>query len=227
MRQVSVFWLEVASAFALIAHKICLDKCQNRAHNTTMNPALETPNFVTEHLMRFSGERYDKLWQLGVLSSDDRIELLDGQIVRKPEVNSAHWHTLLKLHGLLYTQFSARALVANQSTIRLPQDGRPDPDIVLVRPDLPRSSLPEPEDIFLVIEVADSTLDRDRNYKLPLYARDFVPEYWILDIEHRQLEVYRKPKFGRYLSGFTLQGDTPAQSLAFPNDDIAWYLSLD
>jgi Putative restriction endonuclease len=66
------------------------------------------------------------------------------------------------LHKLLLLQFGTRALVANQSTIRLPQDGRSDPDIILVRPDLPRNDIPEPSDIFLVIEVADSTLERDR-----------------------------------------------------------------
>jgi Uma2 family endonuclease len=75
----------------------------------------------------------------------------------------------------------------------------------------------------LLIEVADSTLERDRQYKLPLYARDNILEYWILDIEHQQLEVYRDPQFDRYLTSFTLQANQDAACLAFPDDFVAWY----
>jgi Uma2 family endonuclease len=183
----------------------------------------DVPKHGIPELLRFSGQRYDQLWRLGVLSNEDRIELLDGQIVRKPEVNSAHWHTLYELHKMLLLQLGARALVANQSTIRLPQDGRPDPDIVLVRLDLPRQDIPEPSDIYLLIEVVDSTLERDRQYKLPLYARDNILEYWIVDIENKQLEVYRDPQFERYLTSFTLQANQDAACLAFPDDFVAWY----
>jgi Uma2 family endonuclease len=186
----------------------------------------DIPKIGMPELMRFSGARYDQLWQLGVFNNDDRIELLDDQIVRKPEVNSARWHTLYELHKMLLLQLGTRAVVANQSAIRLPQDGRPDPDIVLVRSDLPRQDIPEPSDIYLLIEVADSTLERDRQYKLPLYARDGILEYWIVDIENQQLEVYRDPQFDRYLTSFALKVGQDAVCLAFPDDLVAWYRCL-
>jgi Uma2 family endonuclease len=176
-------------------------------------------------LLHFSGERYDQLWALGVLTSDDRVELLDGQIVRKPEVNSSHWHALHELHKYLLLLFGPRALVANQSTIRLPQDGRPDPDIMLIRPDLPRDRVPGPEDTYLVIEIADTTLDRDRTHKLPLYARDGIQEYWILDLEHQQLEMYRAPDGDQYASKTTLKTGQAARCLEFPNDSIEWWVN--
>jgi Uma2 family endonuclease len=173
-------------------------------------------------LFRFSAERYDDLWQRGLLSSDDRIELLDGQIVRKPDVNPPHLYTLHDLHKRLQQQFEARALVLNQSTIYLPQDGRPDPDITLVRSDVPRMRLPLPEDIHLVIEVADTTLTRDREFKLPLYARDNIQEYWIVNLEENQLEVYREPNGMRYATTLTVRNGMPMACLASPDDLIVW-----
>jgi Uma2 family endonuclease len=173
-------------------------------------------------LFRFSAVRYDDLWQRGLLSSDDRVELLDGQIVRKPDVNPPHLYTLHDLHKRLQQQFETRALVLNQSTIYLPQDGRPDPDIALVRSDVPRTRLPMPEDIHLVIEVADSTITRDREFKLPLYARDNITEYWIVNLEESQLEVYREPQGTRYATSFTVRQGQSVACLAFPNDLINW-----
>ncbi len=193
-----------------------------------MTALLESPRKPQAQLelMRFSGEQFDQLWQIGFLSSDDRVELLDGQIVRKPEVNSTHYYALLELHKRLMYQFDTQAIVVNQGTIQLPHDGRPDPDIVLAHREVPRTRVPLPEDIYLLIEVAESTIHRDRSIKLPLYARDLVCEYWILNLEAKQLEVYRNPSEERYLTSFTLEVGQLATCLAFPNDQIDWFSSL-
>jgi Uma2 family endonuclease len=173
-------------------------------------------------LFRFSAERYDDLWQRGLLTSDDRVELLDGQIVRKPDVNPLHLYALHDLHKRIQEQFKTRALALNQSTIYLPQDGRPDPDVALVRTDVPRTRLPMPEDIHLIIEVAHSTVTRDRELKLPLYARDNIQEYWIVNLEENQLEVYREPNGMRYATTLTVRDGKPMACLAFPDDLIVW-----
>ena len=112
----------------------------------------------------------------------------------------------------------------NQSTIFLPQDGRPDPDIALIRLETPRDRLPLPEDIYLLIEVADSTLARDRETKLALYARDGILEYWIINLEQDQLEVYREPDGTRYASAssFTVKDGAATACLALPDDLIDW-----
>ncbi len=185
-------------------------------------PLLESIRFSPLELMRFSGERYDELWRLGLITSDDRVELLNGQIVRKPEMNPPHLYTLSDLHTRILFQFYNRAVVLNQSTIFLPQDGRPDPDIALLKLGTPRDRLPLPEDIDLIIEVSDSTVARDRETKLALYARDNIIEYWIVNLAQRQLEVYRQPDGLRYGSSFTVKDGSPTACLAFPNDLIAW-----
>jgi Uma2 family endonuclease len=173
-------------------------------------------------LMRFSGERYDELCKSGFITSDDRVELLDGQIVRKPEMNPPHLYSLLELHTRMILQFHSRAWVSSQTTIRLPQDGRPDPDITVFKHETPKDRLPLPDDIYLLIEVSDSTLTRDRETKLELYARDGIVEYWIINLEQHQLEVYRDPDGTRYASSFTVKNATPTPCLAFPDDPIQW-----
>ena len=177
--------------------------------------------------MRFSGVQYDQLWEIGFLTSDDRVELLDGQIVRKPEVNSPHYYAPADFHKRLLFQFNNRAMVVNQGTIQLPQDGRPDPDIVLADQEIPRYRVPLPEEIFLLIEVSDSTLYRDQNTKLALYARDNIIEYWILNLEEKQLEIYRDPQGETYQTKLILQVGQMASCSAFPDDQIDWFSSLE
>ena len=173
-------------------------------------------------LMRFTGERYDELWTRGFITSDDRVELLDCQIVRKPEATPRHIYALSDLYARLIVQFKTRATVLSQSTIFLPRDGRPDPDIALIRSGTPRDRLPLPQDIHLLIEVSDSTLARDRETKLALYARDGILEYWIVNLEQDQLEVYREPDGTRYATSFTVKDGAATACLAFPTDPIDW-----
>lgn len=189
---------------------------------TGMTAFMEQPKGIGLETMRFSGERYDELWARGLLTSDDCVELLDGQIVRKPEVNPRHLYSLSDLHTRLLLQFHTRVRVLNQSTIFLPQDGRPDPDIALIRSGTPRDRLPLPEDIHLLIEVSDSTLARDRETKLALYARDNITEYWIVNLEQNQLEVYREPDGIRYATSFTVKDGAATACVAFPTDPIDW-----
>ena len=142
-----------------------------------MTAFLEPDKRTALELMRFTGARYAERWAHGLMTSDDRVELLDGVIVRKPEATPRHIYGLSDLYTRLLLQFQTRATVLNQSTIVLPQDGRPDPDIALIRSGTPRDRLPLPEDIHLLIEVSDSKLARDRETKLALYARDGITEY--------------------------------------------------
>jgi Uma2 family endonuclease len=172
--------------------------------------------------MRFSGAQYDKLWKIGFLTSDDRVELLDGHLIVKPETTPKHIYALLELYQNVMMLFQNRAVTLCQSTIQLPADSRPDPDIALLKLETPRDRLPLPEDIYLVIEVSDSTLARDRDVKLELYARDSITEYWIVNLEQNQLEVYRDPEGTRYATSFTVKNAVPTACLAFPDDPIHW-----
>jgi Uma2 family endonuclease len=185
-------------------------------------PQTKTATEAPLELMRFSGEQYDQLWKIGFITSDDRVELLNGQIVRKPEMNPPHLYSVKRVYDRINRQFENRAVTIAQSTIRLPQDGRPDPDITLFKLETPEDRLPLPDDIYLLIEVSDSTLTRDRETKLELYARDGITEYWIVNLEQQQLEVYREPDGTRYATSFTVKNAVPTACLAFPDDPIQW-----
>jgi Uma2 family endonuclease len=190
-----------------------------------MTVSLENTKLHREELelFRFTAERFDWLVAQGFITSEDRVELLDGQIVRKPDVNPPHLYRVKDMYDRVFSQFRERAVAICQSTIQLPKDGRPDPDVALLRLDTPRSRLPLPEDIHLLIEVADTSLGRDRDFKLPLYARDGIKEYWIVNLEQNHLEVYRDPDGDRYATSFTLRDARPAACLDFPEDPIDWF----
>ena len=187
-----------------------------------MTAFLEPDKRVALELMRFAGARYDQWWAHGVITSDDRVELLDGVIVRKLETTPRHIYALSDFYAQLVLQFQPRATVLSQGTIFLPQDRRPDPDIALIQLETPRDRLPLPEDIYLLIEVSDSSLARDRETKLALYARDHILEYWIVNLEQDQLEVYREPDGTRYARSFTVKDGAATACLAFPTDLIDW-----
>jgi len=187
-----------------------------------MTAFLEPDKRAALELMRFTGTRYDEWWAHGLMTSDDCVELLDGLIVTKPAASPRHIYALSDLYTRLVLQFHTRATVLNQSTIVLPQDGRPDPDIALIRSGTSRDRLPLPEDIHLLIEVSDSTLARDRETKLALYARDNILEYLIVNLEQNQLEVYREPDGTRYATSFTVKDGAATACVAFPNDPIDW-----
>jgi Uma2 family endonuclease len=186
-----------------------------------MRGILKKPR-VSLELMRFSGAHYDELWNRGFITSNDRVELLDGHFIKKPESTPQHNYALLELYQNVMIPFQNRALTVCRGTIQLPQDGRPDPDITLFKFETPRDRLPLPKDIYLVIEVSDSTLARDRDVKLELYARDGIVEYWIVNLEQNQLEVYRDPDGTRYATSFTVKNVVPTACLAFPDDAIEW-----
>lgn len=91
-------------------------------------------------------------------------------------------------------------IVSVHNPLRLDNWSEPAPDVVLLRSDYPRDAYPSPDSTLTVIEVADTTLDRDRSVKLPLYARAGIPEYWIVDLKGEQIEVYREPSPSGYLA---------------------------
>lgn len=148
---------------------------------------------------RFTVEEYYRMAQAGILHEDDRVELIDGEIVQLPPIGDDHAHHVRRLAHLLRGLVGARALVDTLNPLRLDDYTEPLPDLVLLRPraDFYRRH-PRPEDVLLVVEVADTTLRYDRAVKVPHYGRAGVPEVWIVDLPHRRVEVYRAPEGGRY-----------------------------
>jgi Uma2 family endonuclease len=138
---------------------------------------------------------YDRMGEVGLFSPSERVELIEGEIVDMAPIGCEHAGTVNYLTGLLGAALAGRAIVATQNPVVLGLHSEPQPDIALLCPraDFYRGSHPRPEDVLLVVEVADTTLRYDREIKVPLYARHGIPEVWIVDLQGRALNVFREP----------------------------------
>jgi Uma2 family endonuclease len=144
---------------------------------------------------RFTVDQYDRMIDMGILDKDDRVELLRGEIVAKMPSNPPHAGIINRLNRLIGPQVHGRAILGVQNPVRL-KDSQPEPDLSVLRPspDDYVTRHPTPADVFLLIEVSDSSLDRDRDLKAPLYAENGVVEYWIVDLDGHTVVVHRNPQ---------------------------------
>ena len=149
---------------------------------------------------RFSVDDYETMFEIGILTEDDRVELIDGEIVEMPPIGSLHASHVDKMAALLRRLEPSQALLRVQSPVALRPDSQPEPDISLLKPrdDYYRDAHPTPEDIILIVEVAETTAEFDRETKVPLYARHGVAATWLVDLEHGRLELYEEPVDGEY-----------------------------
>src|SRR4028119_953011 len=144
---------------------------------------------------RFSIAEYHRLGELGFFAPDERVELIRGEIILMAAKSTFHSVCNSLLLGELYPLLRKRAIVRGQEPIILTDDSEPEPDVVIARnrSDNYLSSHPEPADILLVIEVADSTLKYERTTKLSLYAETGISNYWIFNLVDNQLEMHSEP----------------------------------
>jgi Uma2 family endonuclease len=147
---------------------------------------------------RFTVAQYHRMIATGVLTENDRVELLEGWIVDKMPQHPAHAGTISILLAKLQAKVPKGWIVRVQSPITL-GDSEPEPDLVVVRGPEEKYLIahPAPEDIAIVIEVADSTVEHDRNVKAQAYARARLPIYWIVNLVELHVEVYSQPRSGK------------------------------
>ncbi len=150
---------------------------------------------VTPTKYRFNVEQYYKMAELGILDMEQRTELIAGEIIEMSPIGTKHAICVSNLSELLTLKTIQFAHVRQQNPVHLSDRSEPQPDIALVkRPSsLYVDSHPQPADIFLLVEVSDSTLKYDRETKIPLYTSVGIPEVWIVNIEGQVVEVYRLP----------------------------------
>ena len=143
---------------------------------------------------------YHKMGKAGILSRDDRVELIDGEIVQMPPIGVPHASHVGRISHVLSLALGSLALVWVQNPVRLGDRSEPVPDIMLLRPrdDFYAERHPIATDVLLVIEVSDSTLAYDQRTKLPLYALHQIPEAWIVDLNHKLVHVNREPTANGY-----------------------------
>ena len=148
---------------------------------------------------------YHRMAEVGILDPDDRVELIKGEIIKMSPLNSPHTSHVKRINALMFRLFGDRVTISVQDPITIEDHSEPEPDIALLTfsEDYYAERHPRPEEVILLIEVADSTVAKDQHVKLPLYAEAGIKEYWIVNLVNQQLEVYRHPEGSTYLSQAT------------------------
>lgn len=148
----------------------------------------------------FNVDEYYRMAEVGLLSPEDRVELIEGEIVEMSPIGSTHGGTVKRSSTFLRRELGDAVIVSVQDPIHLNDFSEPQPDLALLKPrgDFYSNSHPGPEDVLVVIEVADTSVAYDRNVKLPLYARAGIPEAWLMVLRKEVIEVHSQPKNGKY-----------------------------
>jgi len=147
----------------------------------------------------FTVHDYHRMAEAGILCKDDRVELIHGEVLAMSPIGPPHSAAVLRPNHLLSRLVGDRALVGVQGSIRLDEYNEPQPDIYLLRPeDFYASGHAGARDLFLIIEIADSSLEYDKDLKLRLYAETGVPEYWVADIRNNRLIAYSELREDNY-----------------------------
>ena len=157
--------------------------------------------------------------ETGVLRPDARVELLDGRIIDMSPIGPFHGGVTNYLVETFTAASRGRWRTSVQNPLHLDEHSEPQPDLMLLKPaaDYYRKQHPLAADVFLLVEVSDTTLELDREEKLPAYGRAGVAEVWIVDLNHAAIEVYREPHFTGYASKTVLRTGEQAKPLAFPD----------
>ena len=144
---------------------------------------------------RFTVDEYHKMGESGIFYEDDRVELIEGEIIDMAPIGSPHASTVARLVSLFSAALAEKVVIFPQNPVRLGKRSEPQPDIALLRPrsDFYQGAHPTPKDVLLLIEVSDTTLRYDRDRKIPLYARHRIPEVWLIDLQGERVEIYRQP----------------------------------
>jgi Uma2 family endonuclease len=179
---------------------------------------------MAEPLKRlFRRYEYYAMAEAGILKPEDRVELIEGEIYRMGPIGNRHAGCVNRLLRRFAVLMAAdRAVLSPQNPVNLTDISEPQPDITVLRPrqDFYGDAHPTPEDVLLLIEVADSSIGFDRGTKLPLYARCGIPEAWLIDLVKKTLEVHRDPGRDGYRQVQRLRDGDRIAPLAFPDFEI-------
>jgi Uma2 family endonuclease len=182
---------------------------------TTEATPTATPTATTRRRRRFTAEEYHRMAEAGILTEDERVELLDGDVVEMSPVGDPHIAAVNRCTRRFTLALGERAWVSPQNPVRLDRHNEPEPDLALAPPEV--EGAPRLGEILLAIEVADTSVEDDRALKVPLYARAGVPETWLLNVRDGELEVHREPGPAGYARTYTLRPEQQVACEAFPD----------
>ena len=173
---------------------------------------------VAPRVRRFTVDEYERMLDAGVLAPDVHVELIEGEVVDMAPIGDPHASVVDRLNKFLVSRVGDHAIVRVQSHVTFrPLKSRPQPDLALLRPNpgFYQLSAPTARDIFLVIEVMDTSHEYDRGRKARMYARAGVGELWLVDVPQRIVEVRRAPWEAAYGEVRVVSGDQTVSPSAF------------
>lgn len=166
---------------------------------------------LESQLRPFTVEEYHRMADAGIFSDGERVELIDGLLVTMPPIGNVHWSLHGRIVAYLLRALEGRALVFGQASLRLDRRSEPQPDVAILAPHAEGYLRDGPSlaDILALVELADSSLAKDRGRKLRLYARARVPDYLLVDLAANTLSHFTQPSVLGYAGERVLQhGDT-------------------
>ncbi len=176
---------------------------------------------MTVQLLRkkFSVGQYHQMIESGILTDQDRIELIQGELIEMSPIGRQHAACVDRVTELLIRKLGQRAIVRVQNPIQLSDTSEPQPDFAILqrRSDFYAEGHPQPNDIFALVEVSDSTVEFDRTVKVPLYAQNYITEVWILDLSTTTVAIYQEPALNEYQQLQTFHSGQMLAFQAFPD----------
>ena len=191
-----------------------------------MAVAAERERVTDVQRYRFTVDEFARMGEAGIFTEDDRVELIDGEILEMTPIGPLHAWIAGRLNELIVTRLAGKMHVRIQNPVRLGSHTEPQPDLVVARRiDAYAERHPGPDDILLVIEVADSSLRYDRLEKVPRYGKAGIPETWLVDVDAVAVTVHTDPGPNGYArQQVRRRGDELAAAsvpeLGFPVDDV-------
>ena len=167
----------------------------------------------------FNVDEYYRMARAGVLKPDDRVELIEGEIIKMSPIGSPHAACVSRLDDLLHNINKPKVMVRIQNPIRLDNFSEPVPDVAILKPrrDYYSTRHPAPSDVLVIIEVADTSVVADRHIKIPLYARSLIPEVWLVNLPKKVIETYFNPGEGSYCNSRKYKRDEIVVGRSVPN----------
>lgn len=169
----------------------------------------------------FTVEEYDRMVMAGVFRPEDRLELIDGEIVEMSPIGPRHAACVNNLSRILVAGIGERAVVWAQNPVTVPPRSKPEPDVALVRSRSYLQAHPGVEDVLLFLEVAETSRAYDRRVKLGVYARAGIPEYGIVDTSSETIEAFSAPGRAGYRDTRRIARDELVAPAAFPDVRIS------
>jgi Uma2 family endonuclease len=172
---------------------------------------------------RFDVAEYRRMAEASILGEDDRVELIEGEIIEVAPMGSRHAACIRRLAALFGQSAGSASIISTQCPVRLDENSEPEPDVALLRPreDFYSREHPGPADVLLVVEVSDASAEYDAGVKLPLYARAGIPETWLVDLSADTVEVHSLPAPDRYRKTLRARRGETLRSETVPGLEIA------